>query len=102
VERYKVASAIGGVCNHIDNSRFSDRLSYIQDYNNIGVMPFPHLNLINGIGMDQKSHYLIWRLQNGFFTALDKIGLLHTWSVLSGKLLYTEPNALARDEVRGF
>jgi len=31
----------------------------------------------------------VWREKNGFFTALDKVGDLVTWSLLTGKLLYT-------------
>jgi len=51
IEKYKLAMAIGGVCNHVDNSLFSNRFSFIQDYNNLVVLPFPHLNLINCVGM---------------------------------------------------
>ena len=29
VEKYKLSKAIGGVCNHLDNSMFSDRFSFI-------------------------------------------------------------------------
>ena len=52
LEKYKLSKAVGGICNHIDNSIFSDRLSFIRDYDTIVVLPFPHLNLINFIGMD--------------------------------------------------
>ena len=75
----------------IDSSQFSDRISFIKDYDSIGVVPFPHLNRINCIGMGHKEEYLIWREKNGFFTALDRRGNLITWSILSGKLLYSEP-----------
>ena len=40
--------------------------------------------------MDQKHEYLIWREKNGFFSALDKRGNLLTWSLLTGKLVYSE------------
>ena len=33
---------------------------------------------------------MIWREKNGFFTALDRKSNLLTWSVTSGKLLYSE------------
>ena len=81
---------MGGVCNFIDNSKFSDRFSFIENYHSIAVVPFPHLNLINCVGMGQKHEYLIWREKNGFFTALDKRSNLLTWSLITGKLLYTE------------
>ena len=90
VEKYKLAEAIGGVCNFIDNSKFSALLSFVQDYNTIAVIPYPHLNLINCIGMGQKHEYVIWREKNGFFTALDRRGDLLTWSLVNGKLLYKE------------
>ena len=51
VEQYRLASAIGGVCNYIDVSKFSNRISFIMDYDKIAVVPFPHLNLINCVGM---------------------------------------------------
>ena len=90
LERYKLVTAIGGVCNHIDINKYSNRLSFVMDYNKLAVIPFPHLNLINCVGMSQKHSYIIWREKNGFFTALDRYDNLLTWSLLTGKLLYTE------------
>ncbi len=81
---------MGGVCSSLDNSKFSDRFSYVQNYDFISIVPFAHLNLINCIGMGNKHEYLMWREKNGFFTALDKKGKLLTWSLISGKLLYNE------------
>ena len=40
--------------------------------------------------MGQKNEYMIWREKNGFFTALDRKSNLFTWSLTSGKLLYSE------------
>ena len=90
VEKYKLSKAIGGVSNFIDNSKFSDRFSFIQNFNTISVIPFPHLNLINCVGMSNKHDYLIWREKNGFFTALDRHSNLNTWSLATGKMLYSE------------
>ncbi len=43
------------------------------------------------IGCLSKSLYLIWKQNSdGFFTALDKNGLLSTWSTVTGKLLWVE------------
>ena len=78
------------MCTHLENSLFYDRLSFVKDYNNIVFVPFPHLNLLNMVGMGAKNEYLVWRQKNGFFTALDKQGELLTWSLVSGKLLYAE------------
>ena len=90
VEKYKISSAIGGVNFHIDKSSFSNRFSFIQNYSQITVIPFPHLNSIKCAGMSQMQDYLMWREKNGFFTALDKRGRLMTWTLLTGKLLYKE------------
>lgn len=90
VEKYKLAPAIGGICNHLDNSIFSARLSFLQNYDTILMLPHPHLNIINFIGMGQKHEYKMWRQKNGFFTVLDRRGELLTWSMLTGKLLYIE------------
>ena len=38
--------------------------------------------------MEHKHEHLIWREKNGFFPALDRRGVLKTYSTLSGKLLY--------------
>ena len=51
IDRYKLMQAVGGQANIIDNSRFSDRMSFIKDFNDICVIPFPHMNLINCVGM---------------------------------------------------
>ena len=101
VEKYKLANAIGGVCNIIDNSRFSDRFSFIQDYDTVAVIPFPHINLIKCIGMGQKADYVIWRERNGFFSALDRHSNLKTWSLISGKLLYSEEQKQDGQELPG-
>ena len=37
-----------------------------------------------------RQDYLIHREKNGFLTALNQEGKLTTWSVASGKLLYTQ------------
>ena len=90
IDKYKLAPAIGGHSNFIDNSKFGKRFSFIQNFDKIAVIPIPHLNLINCIGMGMKQDYLIWREKNGFFTALDRNNHLYTWSMITGKLLYKE------------
>ena len=76
------------MCSLIEYNSFTNRLSYIQNYNKTVVVPLFHLNAVNFIGMGNKHEYLIWREKNGFFTALNRTGNLSTWSNLSGKLLY--------------
>ena len=90
IQKYKLLSTVGGQCNLIDNSKFANSFSIIQSFDNIIMIPFPHLNLMNCVGMGHKSEYMIWRSKNGFFTALDKRGILTTWALLNGKMLYNE------------
>ena len=97
LEQYRLTSAVGGVCNLINADKFSNRLSFIQDYNKIAVIPLPHLNLINFVGMGQKHEYIVWRDKNGFFSALDYRSNLLTWSIFTGKLLYSEPQRMEDD-----
>jgi len=52
------------------------------------LLPVIHKNTINFVGIEEKSKYLIWREKNGFFTALDVAGDLHTWSMLTGEHLF--------------
>ena len=90
VERYKLATTIGGYANALDDSKFSDRFSFISSFDSISVIPFPHMNVLNCVGMGLKHEYLIWRQNDGFFTALDGKSNLHTWSTISGKMLYSQ------------
>ena len=53
VEKYKIASAIGGVCYHIDKSTFAHRFSFIKNYSSLTVIPFPHINSLKCAGMSQ-------------------------------------------------
>ena len=86
--KYKLASTVGGFANILDDSKFADRISFLQSFDNIVMMPFPHVNLLSCVGMGHKSEYLIWREKNGFFTALDTNNNLLTWATLNGKMLY--------------
>ena len=49
------------------------------------MVPVPHRNTINFLGMGPKSSYLIWRESEGLFTALDKKGNVTAWVVSTGK-----------------
>lgn len=51
------------------------------------MIPIPHRNTINFIGIGPKDDYLIWRHSGGTFTALSKNGKLNIWSVATGKHL---------------
>ena len=52
------------------------------------ILPFPHRNTISFLGMGCRQEYLIWREKDGFFTALSQEGILTTWVVASGRMLY--------------
>lgn len=88
-----MASAIGGQCSLVSKNKFGNNISFLESYNNIVVIPFPHLNLIECVGMGLKKDYLVWREQNGFFSALDRRSNLLTWSLVTGKMLYSENQA---------
>lgn len=72
IEKYKLSATIGGKSSLVNKSNFGNRFSFLINYNEMAVVPFPHVNQIECIGMGQKARYLIWREKNGFFTALDK------------------------------
>jgi hypothetical protein len=57
----------------------------LKNFNTIEMVPVPHRNTINFLGMKAKEKYLIWRETNGAFTALDIDGHLHAWSIDTGK-----------------
>ena len=90
VLKYKIFSTVGGQADLINKSLFSNRFTFVKNFNKLFIIPFPHVNLVDCIGMTKKSDYLIWREKNGFFTALDKYSNLRTWSLVSGKFLYNE------------
>ena len=106
MEAYKLFSTVGGVNNQLDISRFSQRITFLSNFNSIEVVPYPHLNLVNLVGMAQKQQYLIWREKLGFFTALNRYGELLTWSLVTGKQLYKIPQSEdkpgSREKMRGY
>ena len=77
------------MCNLVVWNKLNMRLAYMETFNKIVVIPLPHLNLVNFVGMGNKHDYLIWRESKGYFTALNRKGQLTTWSNFNGKLLYT-------------
>ena len=87
VENYYLAPAVVGIAYQLYFSEFSGRLSYFTNLREISMLPFPHRNTINFLGMGKKEEYLIWRESDGFFTALHKSGQLRIWTIGSGKFL---------------
>lgn len=67
-----------------------NRLCFHPSYSTISLVPFYHRNTFSFIGMGPKQDYLIWRETPMFFIALHRSGMLQTWSVCNGKLLFNE------------
>jgi hypothetical protein len=42
----------------------------MKDFDSIEMVPVPHRNTLNFLGMRPKNSYLIWRETNGIFTAM--------------------------------
>ena len=90
IERYKISMyGTGGCSSLIEYNSNKGRLALMEDYDTIVVMSEPQLNTVNFIGMGNKHEYLMWRDKHGFFTALNRKGELSTWSILTGKILYS-------------
>ena len=70
----------------IDFSSDNQRLSYMQDYDMIQIVPSLHRNVINFMGMLDRSQYLATKKLKDKFIALDKRNVLTTWNSVTGKL----------------
>jgi plastocyanin domain-containing protein len=51
---YKLKDAIVGVNKHIDFCHNSYRISFLKNFDNIEMVPVPHRNTINFLGMQPK------------------------------------------------
>lgn len=58
---YRLTRTTGDLCNLIHYNKYTERLAFMETLNKIVVIPLPHLNLINFIGMGNKHEYLVWR-----------------------------------------
>jgi hypothetical protein len=56
-------------------------------YDSVKIVPLLHRNAINFIGMKPRSEYLTYREIQDRVIALDKEGILTTWSIQTGKIL---------------
>jgi len=82
---YKLKDATVGVNNHIDFCNNSYRIAFLKDFDTLELVPVPHRNTINFLGMKRKSSFLIWREMAGVFTALDSKCVLMAWIIGTGK-----------------
>ena len=80
--------AVMGCNTDLEYSPFTERISFMESYNSIVMLPFLHRNTINFIGMGQKQNYLLWREHEGIFTALHRDGSIHSWSIANGKHIH--------------
>ena len=87
VEVHSLRSALVGANDFIDFDLVTQTIAFIRNYKEIALMPLPHRNTIKFFGMGNKSDYVIWRQQDGCFTALDKSLRITTWSTVTGKIL---------------
>jgi hypothetical protein len=101
IELYQLSKAIAGINTHLDYSYSLERISFVENFSRIQMQPFSHRNTINFLGMHPKNHYLIWREKNGFFTALQNTGELHTWSMLTGSHLFESPDPKLAENLKG-
>ena len=74
-----------GVNSHIDFCNKSYRIAFLKNFETIELVPVPHRNTINFLGMDRKNKFFIWREVEGIFTALDMKGILRAWVIGTGK-----------------
>ena len=87
LEVHSLSPALAGANDFIDFDLVTQTIAFIRNYSQIALMPLPHRNTIKFFGMGNKSDYLIWRQEDGCFTALDKSLRITTWSTVTGKIL---------------
>ena len=87
LEVHKLSDALVGSNSYIDYNKATQTISFMKNYSQIVMMPLPHRNTIKFFGMGDKKDYLIWRQQEGTFTALDKRLDITMWSTVTGKII---------------
>ena len=99
VEVHSLSKALVGANDFIDFDFGMQTISFIKNYSTIRIMPLPHRNTIKFFGMGNKNDYLVWRQQDGTFSALDKKNLHVTmWSTVTGKIIKTESIDQSKEE----
>ena len=90
LEWINLKRTVVGVNDHIDVNLFTQRISFLLDYNTIAQMPFPNTNQIGLCGIGKKVEYILWRESQGFFSVLNKFGKILTWSLGTSQLMLKE------------
>jgi hypothetical protein len=86
-EKYKLSQALVGQNASMDFNPSIMQIGFLKDYDTIRLLPLVHRNTATFFGMDNKDNYLIWRHEEGTFTALSKEGMLSMWSAVTGQVL---------------
>ena len=100
IEVHKLSNALGGANIFIDYDVGTQTISFIKSYSQIVMMPLPHRNTMNFFGMGDKKDYLIWRQQDGTFTALDKKFQITMWSTVTGKIIKTQSGEIENEKAK--
>lgn len=67
-----------------------DRYAYLRDYSGIELLPLPHTNMIEFIGMPDKDDILLSREEQGTFTVLTNGGKIMAWSAVTAKQVFNQ------------
>lgn len=94
IEVHKLEDAMVGSQDYIDFDFETQTIAFLKDLSAIHLMPLIHRNTLKFFGMDKKSNYLIWRQQDGIFTAVNKKLKITMWSTVSGKILSQQTDAI--------
>jgi hypothetical protein len=76
-----------GISGMIDWNQDYSRLSFLQSFDSLNIVPALHRNTIAFIGMANRKDYLATKIINDRFVALDYKNYIYCWSIVSGKLL---------------
>ena len=76
-----------GINGFIDWNQEHSRISFLQSYNTLNIVPALHRNTISFMGMSKRDNYIATNVIKDKFIALDRNNQLFCWSVLTGKLL---------------
>jgi hypothetical protein len=84
---FKLKAAVVGQNDLLDYYKDDQRIAYISSYDVIRIVPLLHRTVLGFIGMRPRNEYLAFRKFNDRLLALDKLGALTMWSVITGKVL---------------
>jgi len=89
---------MGGVNSEIQVNASWDRFAYIRHYDIIELLPVPHTNLVEFIGIPAPNQILFVREERGTFSIFTIFGELMSWSLLTGKEVIDKKNSLQEVE----